>query len=118
MWDFIPQIRWVLLLTPEEHKCPVIPIWSFLLLSQFSIQDNKVLLISMVTEWGSNDYKASARTYATEKRRLEISPDSGNMYSMAHNRVLLLKYFNFCEIQLLMDIFSSCTDIPIPVICV
>lgn len=118
MWDFILQIKQILLLTPKEHKCLVISICSFLLLSQFSIQDNKFPLISVVTEWRSNDYKASARTYETEKRKLEISLDSGNMYFMAHNRVSLLKYFTFCENcpHLLMDIFSSRTGIPIPVI--
>lgn len=55
-----------------------------------------------------------------KKKRLEISPDSGYMYSMAQNRVPFLKYFTFCEdwLHLSMDIFSGCTSIPIPAMCV
>lgn len=58
--------------------------------------------------------------YETEIRWTEKFSGPGNMYPLAQNGESLIKYFTFFENcpHILIDIFSSCTRVPIPIICV
>lgn len=53
---------------PQAHECLVIPLRSFVLLSQLSIHNKKAPLISMVTGQGSYDHMALAQTLETEQK--------------------------------------------------